>query len=275
MPSVICENLVKTFGQQKPVRALDGLSMSVNEGEIFGLLGPNGSGKTTFVKCCLNIIFPTSGSLSVLGRKPGHPKSSLETGYLPESPSFYTHLTGRQFLYYQAELSSVPFSERSRRIDDVLEMVNLNQNAVNRRLRTYSKGMLQRIGLAQALIGKPKLIFLDEPQSGLDPIGRRQVKDIMRKIADDGTTVLFSSHVLGDVEDVADRVAIIDRGKLRRIAPLDELTIPTNSVKIQLVSPSSRKSETDEQLDRSLINRLSEIGASGIEFSNGILSCTV
>jgi ABC-2 type transport system ATP-binding protein len=275
MACVTCENLVKVFGQRKPVRALDGLSLSVADGEVFGLLGPNGSGKTTFVKCCLNIIFPTSGSLSVLGRRPGHPRSALETGYLPESPSFYNHLTGRGFLYYQAELSRVPFFERGHRIDEALDLVRLDRSASNRRLRTYSKGMLQRIGLAQALIGRPRLVFLDEPQSGLDPIGRRQVKDVMRRIADDGATVLFSSHVLGDVEDVADRVAIIDRGHLRRVAPLDELTLPTNNVLIRLRPNASHKDHESSDIAPEIKSRLSQIGATCLEYSNGVLSCTV
>ncbi len=276
MPSVVCENLVKLFGRSKSVRALDGLTLSVEEGEIFGLLGPNGSGKTTFVKCCLNIIFPTSGTLSVLGRRPGHPRTMLEIGYLPENPAFYNHLTGRAFLYYHSELARVPFSERRRRIDELLDLVQLEARAANRRLRTYSKGMLQRIGLAQALIARPKLVFLDEPQAGLDPIGRRQVKDIMREIARNGATVFFSSHVLSDVEDVADRAAIIDRGRVRRIGRLEEITHPGNQILIRLRPDLGESDEsTPEALAPELVANLERLGAKRMGYSGGVLACTV
>jgi ABC-2 type transport system ATP-binding protein len=232
--SVKAENVVKVFGKRRPVRALDGLSLEVNEGEIFGLLGPNGSGKTTFVKCCLNIIFPNSGEIKINGLNPGNPRVNREIGYLPENPNFYDYLSGRDFLYYHAELAGVPLRERSSRVDELLDYVKLDKKAQRRRLRTYSKGMLQRVGLAQALVNKPRLIFLDEPQTGLDPIGRRQVKDILKQIAADGTTVFFSSHVLGDVEDTAERVAIIDKGRLKRIATVLELTRASNRVILRL-----------------------------------------
>ena len=140
MPTVSCENLVKVFGGRKPVRALDGLTLSVEKGEVFGLLGPNGSGKTTFVKCCLNIIYPTSGRIRVLDRRPGHPQTTLKIGYLPENANFYDHLTARAFLHYHAELARIPFGLRERRVNEVLELVRLEPSATRRRLRTYSKG---------------------------------------------------------------------------------------------------------------------------------------
>jgi len=278
MAQIVCENLVKVFGGGRPVRALDGLTLSVEEGEVFGLLGPNGSGKTTFVRCCLSIIFPSSGRLRVLGRRPGHPASMRLIGYLPENYSFYDHLTGHSFLYYHAELAGVPLAERRRRVEQVLEDVHLDPSASRRRMRTYSKGMLQRVGLAQAMIARPRLLFLDEPQSGLDPIGRRHVKDVMRKAAGEGVTVLFSSHVLADVEDVADRVAIIDKGRVRKVAALDQLILRTNRVFVRLRPPEpirAQGSGVDEQVYEQIGRIVDGISAGGFEYANGVFSCTV
>lgn len=272
-----CENLVKVFGGRRGVRALDGLNLTVEEGEVFGLLGPNGSGKTTFVKCCMNIIFPTSGHLRVLGRRPGHPRTARQVGYLPENPSLYEHLTGRSFLYYHSELAGIPLPRRRSRIEEVLKLVHLDPSASRRRLRTYSKGMAQRIGLAQAMLGHPRLIFLDEPQSGLDPIGRRQVKDIMKTATHQGATVLFSSHVLGDVEDIADRIAIIDRGRVRKIATLDELTLHTNRIFIRLRPRKIDTAEEKKEKDLSALveKKAEEAGAGSIELVDHVLSCTL
>jgi ABC-2 type transport system ATP-binding protein len=276
MSAILCENVIKMFGRGRPVRALDRLTLRVEEGEVFGLLGPNGSGKTTFVRCCLGIVFPTSGRLAVLGRRPGHPRTTGKTGYLQENPSFHDHLTGYSFLHYHAELARVPWRERDGRIREMLDLVRLDRSAARRRLRTYSKGMLQRIGLAQALVGKPKLVFLDEPQSGLDPIGRRLVKDIMRRVARNGTTVLFSSHVLSDVEDVADRVAMIDRGRVRRIASLGDFTLRTNRVQVRL-RPEKPSSEgaPDEAILRELQAIVERVGGAGFSYEEGKLTCTV
>jgi ABC-2 type transport system ATP-binding protein len=276
MSHVECRNLVKVFRGGRAVRALDGLTLSVEEGEVFGLLGPNGSGKTTFVKCCMNIIFPTSGHLRVLGRRPGHPLTARQIGYLPENPSFYDHLTGWSFLHYHAELARVPMSERARRVEDALKQVHLDPSAARRKVRTYSKGMAQRIGLAQAMIGRPGLIFLDEPQSGLDPIGRRQVKDIIREASRNGATVLFSSHVLADVEDVADRVAIIDKGKVRKIAPLGDLTLHTNKALITLRPQGRTGSEQDgEETTRRLQQIADRLEVGSFDYRDGVLACTL
>ena len=273
MPSVICDNVVKTFGRGGKVRALDGLTFEVGEGEVFGLLGPNGSGKTTFVKCCLNIIFPTSGRIQVLGKKPGHPSIARQTGYLPENPNFYDHLSGREFLHYHAELAEVLLKERKSRVEDSLQYVKLDMSAAGRRLRTYSKGMLQRIGIAQALINRPTLVFLDEPQTGLDPIGRRQIKDIMKEIAGNGSAVFFSSHVLSDVEDVADRVAIIDHGRLRKIATVDELTRTGNKVTIRL---GSNLNASDGIAPNEAISKIAQqIGAEELSLKQNTLICSV
>jgi ABC-2 type transport system ATP-binding protein len=276
MAVVYCENLVKLFGSTRPVRALDGLDLSVGEGEIFGLLGPNGSGKTTFVKCCLNIIYPSSGYLEVLGRKPGHPATTLELGYLPENPNFYDHLSGIAFLHYHAELARVPLRDRRKRVIEAIEQVHLEPSAGHRRLRTYSKGMLQRIGLAQAMIGHPKLLFLDEPQAGLDPIGRKQIKDTMRMAVNNGSTILFSSHVLVDVEDVANRVAIIDQGRVRKIAGIDELTEQENRIAIRLTPNQGSGVISDDHVMAEKLKPIVEgAGGRAIKFSRGILTCTL
>ena len=274
MDYVEAENIVKSFGTTHPVRALDGLSLTVEQGEVFGLLGPNGSGKTTFVKCCLNIIFPSSGTLRVLGRKPGHPATMRQVGYLPENPNFYDHMTGISFLHYHAELAGIPFGQRKSRVAEVLEQVRLEPSAGRRRLRTYSKGMLQRIGLAQAVIGKPRLIFLDEPQTGLDPIGRRQIKDTMRQAAREGSTILFSSHVLADVEDVAARVAIIDLGRVRKIATLTELTTAADRLSIRLMPEKKESSEAEDagfldKIKATIVN----FELMDLRFRNGVLTC--
>lgn len=275
MSLIKCENLVKVFGGGKPVRALDGLTLEVNEGEVFGLLGPNGSGKTTFVRCCLNIIFPSSGSLSIFGMKPGSNAVTHQLGYLPENANFYDHLNAHQFLYYHAELSGIPLRDRKQRIGEVLETVKLHPDATRRRLRTYSKGMLQRIGLAQALINRPRLMFLDEPQTGLDPIGRKQVKDIMREAVSQGTTVLFSSHVLADVEDVADRIAIIHQGSLRRVAALKDITLDAGRAKVRLIPEGQSGIVPDSTLVEKVSNLTSDPAFTRVEFDEGVLSFAV
>ena len=275
MPYISSENLVKVFGGAKPVRALDGLTLEVREGEVFGLLGPNGSGKTTFVRCCLNIIFPTSGHLTVFDQPPGRRDAARNIGYLPENPNFYDHLNAIQFLTYHSELAGIPSHERKKRVNDVLETVRLHPDAFRRRLRTYSKGMLQRVGLAQALLNRPKLLFLDEPQTGLDPIGRRQVKDIMRAAAHEGATVLFSSHVLGDVEDVADRVAIIHKGTLRKIASLKDMTLDVGRMMVRLTPEAERKNPPTPALLAKIGELRESNGFARVEYEDGILSFSV
>jgi ABC-2 type transport system ATP-binding protein len=220
------------FWGRPRVLALDALNLSVSRGEIFGLLGPNGSGKTTSIKLLLGLLWPTGGDARVLGRPPTDVAVKRRIGYLPEESYFYHFLTGRETLEFYGRIFGIPRAERRRRTAEFLEMVNLSA-AADRRLGEYSKGMLRRVGLAQALINDPELVILDEPTSGLDPVGTRQVKDLVLGLKAQGRTVLVSSHLLADMEDVCDRVAILHNGKLKRVGRLGELLERTEATDLQ------------------------------------------
>jgi len=211
------------FWRKRKVRALDGLSVSVNAGEIFGFLGANGAGKTTTLKLLMRLIFPTAGTARILGLDIADVSMHQRIGYLPENPYFYDYLTAREFLDYCSKLFGVPKSERSRRAEQLLLRVKLEQKSWDVQLRKFSKGMLQRVGLAQALINDPEVVFLDEPMSGLDPIGRREVRDLIASLRQEGATVFMCSHILSDIEVLCDRVAILKRGRLAHVGYLDEL----------------------------------------------------
>jgi ABC-2 type transport system ATP-binding protein len=206
----------------RQVEAVKELSFEVKAGEIFGLLGPNGSGKTTTIKMMMGLIFPTAGRIDVFGEAVPNVAVKRRVGYLPENPTFYDYLRADEFLELSARLCGVDKKTRRARIPELLERVGL-ADALNRPLRKFSKGMLQRIGLAQALIHDPDLVVLDEPLSGLDPLGRKQVRDLIGELRGQGKTVLFSSHILSDVEMICDRVGIGVRGQLRDIGKLDDL----------------------------------------------------
>ena len=195
-------------------RVLHGISFSVKAGEIFGFVGPNGAGKTTTLKVLMGLIRATSGRATILGCEVGETDFRQHIGFLPENPYFYDHLTGREILHFYARLCGVPKSERAKRVDMLLDWVSL-QHAADARLRTYSKGMLQRTGIAQALVHDPSVVFLDEPMSGLDPIGRKEVRDLILRLRDEGKTVFMNTHILSDVEMVCDRVAILVQGRIR------------------------------------------------------------
>jgi ABC-2 type transport system ATP-binding protein len=202
--------------------ALKDLSLAVEQGEIFGLLGPNGAGKTTTLKILMGIIFPTRGSAKILGRPLGDKWAKARLGFLPENPYFYDYLTGREFLKYYGQLYGIARQERARRAEALLERVGL-RDAATLPLKGYSKGMLQRIGLAQALLNDPQIVILDEPQSGLDPLGRKEIRDLILQLREEGKTVFFSSHILSDAEIVCDRVAILYGGELRNLGRLSDL----------------------------------------------------
>jgi ABC-2 type transport system ATP-binding protein len=211
--------LRKVYGEKV---AVDDVTLAVPEGEVFGFLGPNGAGKSTTVKMLLGLAFPTSGQARLLGQPLGSVAAKRRIGFLPEQFRFHEWLRADEFLDLHGELYGMPRADRRRRIPEVLELVGLAGRGRDR-LRTYSKGMLQRAGLAMALLNDPALLFLDEPTSALDPIGRREVRDIIRGLKARGMTVFLNSHLLSEVESVCDRVAIVDRGRIVRRGALAEL----------------------------------------------------
>ncbi len=210
------------FWRKRPQVALKPLTLSVPQGEVFGYLGPNGAGKTTTLKLLMGLIFPTAGTAKILGSDWRDPSVKAHLGFLPEQPYFYDYLTAAELLDYYAQLSGVPARERRRRISEVLSRVGLPE-AARVQLRKFSKGMLQRVGIAQAIIHDPKLVFLDEPMSGLDPIGRREVRDLIQSLKDEGKTVFFSTHILSDAEALCDRVAVLHKGELRGVGVVQDL----------------------------------------------------
>ncbi len=204
------------------ITAVSDVSLTVGPGQVYGFLGPNGAGKTTTIKMCMDLIRPSRGSISLFGSTPSDPAVKARVGYLPEHPYFYDYLRPQEILDYFGRLFGLSGDERKRRIDRLLARVGLS-DAVNRSLRKFSKGMLQRLGVAQALINDPDLLVFDEPLSGLDPMGRKAIRDIMIEEREKGKTIFFSSHILSDIEHVCDRVAIITHGVMRREGPLSEL----------------------------------------------------
>ncbi len=221
----------KDFWGRPKARAVDNVDFDVRRGEVFGLLGPNGSGKSTTVKLMLGLLHPTRGHIEVFGQSPRHVKTKARIGYLPEESYLYRYLNSRETLEFFGNLFQLPRGERSNRAEQLLEMVGLNQ-ARRRAVGEFSKGMQRRIGLAQALINDPDLIILDEPTSGLDPIGCREVKDLILALARRGKTVILSSHLLADVEDVCDRVVIYYGGKVQAAGALKELLATPDAVRI-------------------------------------------
>ncbi|MBC7364069.1 MAG: ABC transporter ATP-binding protein [Candidatus Aminicenantes bacterium] len=197
----------------KKKQVLKGVSFYVNEGEIFGYLGPNGAGKTTTIKCILNLIFPEAGEIKIFGEDSLRPRARQKVGFLPENPYFYDYLTGREFLVFYADLLGLHGQKKQEKINYLLKLVGM-ERAAELQLRKYSRGMLQRIGLAQALLNDPALVILDEPMGGLDPIGRKEFRDIIVNLKKEGKTVFLSSHILQDIEMICDRVAIILAGEI-------------------------------------------------------------
>lgn len=215
----ICKDFRPGFGIVKK-RVLHGISFSVNDGEIFGFVGPNGAGKTTTLKVLMGLIKASAGTARILGHDVTETEFRRQVGFLPENPYFYDYLSAREILDFYARLCGVPSKERSRRIEMLLDWVGLT-HAADARIRTYSKGMQQRVGIAQALVHDPKVVFLDEPMSGLDPIGRVEIRDLILRLRAEGKTVFMNTHILSDVETVCDRVAIIVGGKIRYQGEID------------------------------------------------------
>src|SRR5215469_1820797 len=211
----------RDLGQNTKV-ALNGLDLEVSAGEVFGFLGPNGAGKTTTMNVLLGFVQPTSGTASLFGIDVHQPIARQRIGYLPELTYYYKFLTAEELLHFYAKIFGLPRTEADKRIDETLKLVEL-ESARKRLIKTYSKGMQQRVGLAQALINNPDLLILDEPTSGLDPLGRMKVRDIIQRLKNEGKTVFFSSHEMGEVETVCDRVAIVASGDLKAVGPVEQI----------------------------------------------------
>ncbi len=244
------ENLVKIYRSpflRKKVMGLNGLDLNIQAGEVFGLLGPNGAGKTTTIKLIVGLLKPTSGKVLIFGESPGLSQKRV-IGYLPENPHFYTYLTGLELLSLYARLFGI---WNKGRIYEVAKWTKINY-ALHQRISTYSRGMVQRIGIAQALLNDPQLLILDEPLSGLDPQGRKGIKDILLKLKEEGKTILFSSHILPDVEMICNRIGIIYRGKLLNTGVLSEIAdMEIRGFEVQCRNiPNDIKSEYPERIQR-------------------------
>jgi ABC-2 type transport system ATP-binding protein len=225
-PAIDIDGLTKDykvgFWRPRPYRALDGLTLQVNPGEVFGFLGPNGAGKTTTLKLLLQLVFPTAGRADILGRPVGDLEVRRRIGFLPENPYFYDNLTAEELLQYFGSLFGYAPADRRARASRLLDRVGLGAER-RMQLRKYSKGMTQRVGIAQALLNDPEVLFLDEPMSGLDPLGRRDIRALILDLRDRGTTVFFSSHILSDAEALCSRVAIVAGGRLATMGRLAEM----------------------------------------------------
>ncbi len=230
------ENLSKDyevgFWKKKKVCALDGLNLQVESGQIFGFLGGNGAGKTTTMKILMSLMYPTTGTARILGRDISDVKMHSRIGYCPENPYFYDYLKARELMNYFGELFGLDKQKRNRKTEELLTKVGLDEKDWNKQLRKFSKGMLQRVGLAQSLINEPEIVFLDEPMSGLDPIGRREIRELISDLRENGTTVFMSTHILSDIEALCDNVAILRGGKLAATGNLNDLL--TNSGETQI-----------------------------------------
>jgi ABC-2 type transport system ATP-binding protein len=241
------------FWKTRVKRALDSLNLQVESGEVFGLLGPNGAGKTTTLKLLFRLVFPTSGTARILGKDLNDTRMHQRVGYLPENPYFYDHLTPEELLYYAGRLFGLGKGDLRRRVNHLLQRVGLTESR-HVPLRRFSKGMVQRAGIAQALINDPDVVFLDEPMSGLDPIGRREVRDLVLQLREEKKTVFFSTHILSDAETLCDRVAILNRGQLQGCGELRQiLSLGVSTTEITLENPAEGILEELRPLVSSLI----------------------
>lgn len=246
MDAIVIDQLIKTIKPNwpwiPPTPVLRGLSFSVGQGEIFGFLGPNGAGKTTTLKILIGLIRQTSGRAEVLGSPAGNVEVHRRIGFLPESPYFYDYLTAEEFLRFYGRLAGLDGIKLNDRVTSLLDTLGLTE-ARNRQLRKFSKGMLQRIGLAQALIHDPELVIFDEPMSGLDPLGRKEVRDLILHLREQGKTVFFSTHIIPDVETICDRVAVIVKGEVVAAGRVDELVGHGRTRSIEVVCEGLRRNE--------------------------------
>src|SRR6266480_3939725 len=262
--AVHTEHLTKTYtdfwGRDK-VRALDDLSLTIHRGEVFGLLGPNGSGKSTTIKLLLGLIFASRGTATVLGKAAGDTTVNERIGFLPEESYLYRFLNGEEILRFYGKLFKIDRKTLNRRVPELLDIVGLDVKSRKRKLREYSKGMARRIGLAQALINNPDLILLDEPTTGLDPIGTREMKDLILSLKQQGKTVLLCSHLLADVQDVCDRITILFRGQMMELGYVRDL------LQVKDVTQISARGLQDGQL-KEVQDFLNRIGAKDAQVSH-------
>jgi ABC-2 type transport system ATP-binding protein len=235
--------------RRQHVIALDHLDLEIEEGEIFGFLGPNGAGKTTTIKLLLGLLHPTAGSAWILGRTIDEVEVKQDVGYLPESPFFYEYLTAEEFLTFYGQLFGLSGRGLAKKVDELLELVSMT-HARRLPLGKFSKGMLQRVGIAQALINDPKLVILDEPMSGLDPIGRRDVRDIILRLRDGGKTIFFSTHILPDVEMICDRIAILVKGRLRAVGAVQDLVGTASVTSVEIIVEALTEEAASEATSR-------------------------
>lgn len=260
------------FWRKRKVRALDGLSLAVEEGEIFGFLGANGAGKSTTMKLLMRLIYPTHGRARILGRDIEDISMHASIGYLPEHPYFYDYLTARELLEYCTELFGYTRRDCRARAAEMLTRVRLEEKSWDKQLRKFSKGMLQRVGLAQALVNDPAIVFLDEPMSGLDPIGRREVRDLIASLRTTGTTVFFCSHILADIEVLCDRAAILQRGTLAHIGRLADLRMAagdTRAMEVIVAAAGANLSELQSGVEKLVGARLTQTpGGARLEVAN-------
>ena len=249
------ENLTKDyetgFWRKKKTRALDGLNLQVESGQIFGFLGGNGAGKTTTIKILMSLLFADGGSARILGSDISDVKMRARIGYCPENPYFYDYLKASELMNYFGELFGYDAAQRKRKTEELLTRVGLDEKDWNKQLRKFSKGMLQRVGLAQSLINEPEIVFLDEPMSGLDPIGRREIRELIHDLREKGTTVFMSTHILSDIESLCDNVAILRGGKLAATGKLDELLAQSGEAQqfeivVKGVAANNLKDEIDK-----------------------------
>ncbi len=263
MQPVVTHHLTKIFSsgllKRFEVRALDDVSITVHNGEIFGLLGPNGAGKTTFVRILLGITHKTSGEASLFDKPTSHYRIKEKVGFLPENHRYPMQLTGEGVLHYFGSLSGIGRFTLNKRIDELLQLVNMTKWR-KMKIRKYSKGMLQRIGIAQALINDPELIFLDEPTDGVDPVGRKEIRDILKRLRDEGKTIFLNSHLLSEVEVISDRVTVLKQGKVIKSGTIDEFTTAAEEYEIQY----------EGDIDGELLNKIQAIDNS-VRTENGII----
>lgn len=247
--SISIKNISKIYKtsvfNHKGITALDNVNFSIEKGIIFGLLGPNGAGKTTLIKILLGIVFPTNGKAAILNKNINDYTVRQKVGYLPENHKFPNYLTGEEVILYYARLSGMKISKNSPEIEDVLKLVKMDKWR-KVKIKKYSKGMMQRLGLAQAIIHNPDIIFLDEPTDGVDPIGRKEIRDILIQLKNQGKTIFINSHLLSEVELVSDKVAILNEGKLIKFGTVDELTVSKQVCEIK----------TENHVPKDLLNKL-------------------